>query len=201
MRFATPAAACLLLCSVPVIALPEPLTAQQQETSVLHWWHGAVAVGGISALMLLDRPTQRFAQDNRGTGSNDVAGLVRHFGQPEVYGTITAGLIVAGLVSHQDRIAQTGGRLALALLVAGAAMFAGGAVLLFRITSIRAPGRHPDDAIASTGEYYGYTDPGSQTHVTFENNRGGDYGGSHGGHGGGHDGGVSGATGAGWARA
>jgi membrane-associated phospholipid phosphatase len=121
MRFATPAAACLLLFSVPAIARPEPLAAQQQDGSALRWWHGAVAVGGLSALMLLDHPAQRFAQDNRGTGSNNVAGFVRHFGQPEVYGTISAGLIVAGLVSHHERIAQAGGRLAVALLVAGAA--------------------------------------------------------------------------------
>jgi membrane-associated phospholipid phosphatase len=120
MRFATPAAACLLLLVGPTIARPEPLAAQQQDASVLRWWHGAVAVGGLSALMLLDHPAQRFAQDNRGTGSNNVAGVVRHFGQPEVYGTISAGLIVAGLVSHQQRVAQAGGRLAVALVVAGA---------------------------------------------------------------------------------
>src|SRR5205823_10099790 len=82
MRFATPAA-CLLLVAIPTIARPEPLAAQQQDGSVLHWWHGAVAIGGLSALMLLDGPVQRFEQDNRGTGSNNVARLVRHFGQPE----------------------------------------------------------------------------------------------------------------------
>ena len=41
--------------------------------------------------MLLDHPVQRYAQHNRGPGSNDVAAAVRHFGQPEVYGTVTAG--------------------------------------------------------------------------------------------------------------
>jgi membrane-associated phospholipid phosphatase len=121
MRFATPAVACLLLFSVPVVARPEPLAAQQQDGSALRWWHGAVALGGISALMLLDHPAQRFAQDNRGAGSNDVAGVVRHFGQPEVYGTLTAGLIVAGLATHDEGVARAGGRLAVALLVAGAA--------------------------------------------------------------------------------
>jgi membrane-associated phospholipid phosphatase len=121
MRFATPAVACLLLFSVPAIARPEPLAAQQQDGSAIRWWHGAVAVGGLSTLMLLDGPAQRFAQDNRGAGSNNVAGFVRHFGQPEVYGTVSAGLIMAGLVSHHERVAQAGGRLAVALLVAGAA--------------------------------------------------------------------------------
>src|SRR3954468_9446713 len=73
MRFATPAAACLLLVAVPTLALPTPVAAQQQDVTVLHWWHGAVAVGGLSALMLLDHPVQRFTQDNRGTGSANVA--------------------------------------------------------------------------------------------------------------------------------
>jgi membrane-associated phospholipid phosphatase len=121
MRFATPAATCLFLFSVPVIARPAPLAAQQQDGSVLHWWHGAVAIGGLSALMLLDHPVQRFARDHQGTGSNNVAGAVRHFGQPEVYGTMTAGLIVAGLATHQDGVARLGARMGVALLLAGAA--------------------------------------------------------------------------------
>ena len=73
----------------------------------------------------------------------------------------------------------------LTLLVAGVAVFAGGTVLLFRITSIRVPGRHPDDAKARTGEYYGYTDPGSQTPGTHWGHHDGGHGGSHGGHEGG----------------
>jgi membrane-associated phospholipid phosphatase len=121
MRFATPAAACLLLVAVPTLALPTPVAAQQQDVTVLHWWHGALAVGGLSALMLLDHPVQRFTQDNRGTGSANVARFVRHFGQPEVYGTMTAGLIVAGLATHHDRVARLGARMGVSLLLAGAA--------------------------------------------------------------------------------
>jgi membrane-associated phospholipid phosphatase len=121
MRFATPAAACLLLVAVPTLALPAPAAAQQQDATVLHWWHGAVAIGGLSALMLLDHPVQRFSQDNRGTGSANVASFVRHFGQPEVYGTMTAGLIVAGLATHHDRVARLGARMGVSLLLAGAA--------------------------------------------------------------------------------
>ena len=47
------------------------------------------------------------------------------------------------------------------VFVAGIAVFVGGAILLFRITSIEVPGRLHDDANARTSEYYGYTDPGS----------------------------------------
>jgi membrane-associated phospholipid phosphatase len=86
---------------------------------VIRWWHGAAAVGGISALMLLDRPVQRYAQHNRGPGSNDVAAAVRHFGQPEVYGTVTAGLLAAGVIAGRPEITRAGGRLAASLAVAG----------------------------------------------------------------------------------
>ena len=63
-------------------------------------------------------------------------------------------------------------------LVAGIAVFAGGAILLFRMTSIPVPGRHPDTLNDTTnarlGEY-GYTDSGTYVGHGYH-------------HGGGHDG-------------
>jgi len=107
-----------------VLAL-QPLAATAQTVSdqpgVIRWWHGAVFVGGLSALMLLDEPTQRFAQDNRSRAGNDVATGLRHFGQPEVYGTITLGLLSTGLISGNSEITRAGGRLAATLALAGAA--------------------------------------------------------------------------------
>ena len=91
----------------------------------VRWWHGAAAVGGLSAMMLLDHPVQRFAQRNRGPGSNDVARTVRHFGQPEIYGTATVGLLAAGLIAKRPDITRAGGRLAASLAVAGLAVQAG----------------------------------------------------------------------------
>ena len=82
-------------------------------------WHAAAAVGGLSAMMLLDHPVQRFAQRNRGSESNDVARTVRHFGQPEVYATTTIGLLAAGLIANRPDITRAGGRLAASLAVAG----------------------------------------------------------------------------------
>ena len=73
------------------------------------------------ALMLLDEPTQRFVQNHRSSSANDVAAAFRHFGQPEVYGTVTLGLIATGLLSGKDEVTRAGGRLAGALLVAGGA--------------------------------------------------------------------------------
>jgi membrane-associated phospholipid phosphatase len=96
---------------------PEPI----QNPLVLRWWHGLAFLGGISGLMLLDQPAQRFVQRNRSSHSDDAASVLRHFGQPEVYGTVTLGLVGAGLISGNDDLTRAGGRLAATLAVAGAA--------------------------------------------------------------------------------
>jgi membrane-associated phospholipid phosphatase len=120
----------ILLLAVPLAAgLPVRLEGQQQdqvpvvqsaEAPAIKWWHGLIAAGGVSALMLLDRPVQHFAQHNSGTGADNVASVVRHFGQPEAYGTITVGLLVTGLATHKPNITRAGGRLMTTLLIAGA---------------------------------------------------------------------------------
>ena len=105
----------------PVAALaqgdePPPL----RQPTIIRWWHGVVVLGGLSGLMLLDNPTQRFSQDHRTEAKDDLARTVRHIGQPEVYGTITLGLIAGGLVTGHGDLARSGGRLAGSLLTAGA---------------------------------------------------------------------------------
>jgi membrane-associated phospholipid phosphatase len=116
---------------VPLFAvawiLPQPLPAAAQtnylpavETAApIQWWHGVLVLGGLSALMVLDRPSRSFVQNNRSTQSNDVAGALRHIGQPEVYGSVTLGLVGAGLISGNPEITRAGGRLAATLLLAG----------------------------------------------------------------------------------
>jgi membrane-associated phospholipid phosphatase len=89
--------------------------------ATIRWWHGAAVLGGVSALMLLDHSGRDFFQDNRSHDSNEIASGLRHFGQPEVYGTITLGLVGAGLISGNDEITRAGGRLAATLVLAGAA--------------------------------------------------------------------------------
>jgi membrane-associated phospholipid phosphatase len=107
----------------------QPFTASAQTTSqlapidqphVIRWWQGAIVVGALSGLMLLDKPMQRFAQDNRTGTGDDLARALRHFGQPEVYGTVTLGLLGAGLLSGDNEITRAGGRLATTLALAGA---------------------------------------------------------------------------------
>jgi hypothetical protein len=100
--------------------LPEVSTAVTAPAPhVIRWWHGVVAAGGLSALMLLDHPVQRYALHNSGAGADRVAGVVRHFGQPEVYGTVTVGLLATGLITHRPEVARAGGRLAVSLGLAG----------------------------------------------------------------------------------
>lgn len=108
-----------------VVAQPVPAAAQQDvlvpaAPIALRWWHGAIVAGGLSALMLLDHPTQRFIQGRRSGSADDVAGAFRHFGQPEVYATVTIGLVAAGLAGSNHELTRAGGRLALTLGLAGA---------------------------------------------------------------------------------
>ena len=106
-----------------------PAQAPQRSVPVIRWWQGAAAAGGLSALMLLDHPMQRFARDNSGTGADNVAGVVRHFGQPEVYGTVTLGLVGVGLLTHRPELARVGGRLGASLVLAGGTVLVGKTVV------------------------------------------------------------------------
>jgi membrane-associated phospholipid phosphatase len=128
-----------LLVIVPVVP-----AAAQQDASPIRWWHGALAVGGVSALMLLDRSVQDASQDLRGHTSNGLASTVRHMGQPEVYGTITAGLLAAGLVSGDAGVTRAGGRLAATMALTAAVAGAGKFVA----------GRPRPDAITSDGDEF-----------------------------------------------
>jgi membrane-associated phospholipid phosphatase len=88
--------------------------------TTIRWWHGVIVVGGLSALMLVDEPAHRFVQDQRSGTTDDFARAVRHFGQVEVYGTITAGMVAGGLITHNDELTRAGARLATTLALAGA---------------------------------------------------------------------------------
>ena len=110
-------AAQLLLATATLASQPWPAGAQAEPTVPVHgpttlrWWHGVVALGGVSAFMLLDHPAQRFFQHNESASSDDVAGGLRHFGQVEVFGTVTVGLVAAGLASGNEELTRAGGRL------------------------------------------------------------------------------------------
>ena len=111
-----------------VLAVSDPVTAFAQldsmvsteEPGVLRWWHGAALLGGLSVLMLVDQPLQRYVQGHRSPGTDGLSGTVRRFGQIEVYGSVTAGVMAAGLVTGNADLTRAGGRLAATLALAGA---------------------------------------------------------------------------------
>jgi len=115
-----------LLLVALVVAHPLQVSAQEEapgsirQPTVLRWWHGAIAVGGLSALMLLDGSSQRFFQGHRSAGGDDFARTIRRVGQPEVFGTVTLSLVAAGLLSGDANLTRSGGRLAATLGLAGA---------------------------------------------------------------------------------
>jgi membrane-associated phospholipid phosphatase len=96
----------------------EPVDSFPKATSI-HWWQGAAVLGGLSTLLLLDGTVREDAQEHRTPAADRFAESVRHFGQPEVYGSVTAGILTAGLVTHNPRLIRTGTRIAGALAVAG----------------------------------------------------------------------------------
>jgi membrane-associated phospholipid phosphatase len=116
----------LALTAAFLTSQPFPVASQTRDLSPLpqhstiHWWHGVIAIGGLSVLMALDEPAQRYFQGQRSTTSNGLANTLRHFGQIEVYGTVTAGLMAAGLFSGDGEITRVGARLATSLVLTGA---------------------------------------------------------------------------------
>ncbi len=136
------------LLAALVLAHPLQVVAQQEELpgsipapTVLRWWHGALALGGLSAFMLLDQPLQEFVQGGRSASKDNLSATLRHFGQIEVYGSVTAGLVAAGLLTGNDKLTRSGGRLAATLAFTGAAGMAGKL-----LTGRPRPENAPDDA-------------------------------------------------------
>ena len=103
----------------PMVLPAQQAVSFRSPPHVIHLWEGALALGAVSGLMLLDGPTQRYAQDNRTATRDDVARGFRHMGQPEIYGTVTLGLVAGGLLSGSSGVTRAGGRLAATLLLAG----------------------------------------------------------------------------------
>ncbi len=91
-----------------------------REASNIRWYHVLGTAGGIAALSLLDRTVQRTNQNHRTSGKDDVAEIFRHAGQPEVYLPVALGTMAVGLVSGDNRILRSGGRIAGSLAVSGA---------------------------------------------------------------------------------
>jgi membrane-associated phospholipid phosphatase len=104
---------------------PAPAMAQgdlyaPSGSHVIRWWEGAAVAGGLVGAMLLDHDVQQRTQEHRTDSKDDLAETVRHFAQPEVFGTITLGMLGGGLVGKDPGLTRAGGRLAATLALAGA---------------------------------------------------------------------------------
>jgi membrane-associated phospholipid phosphatase len=121
-RWRPVALAALIITAQPASTLAQmDSLAPIQAPPAIQWWQGAIALGGLSALMLLDQPAERFVQNHRSSASDDLASGLRHFGQPEIFGTVTLGMVAAGLVSHNGELTRAGSRLAASLFLASGA--------------------------------------------------------------------------------
>jgi membrane-associated phospholipid phosphatase len=97
-------------------------------------------VGGLALLSFVDEPVNDGMIRARTGASNDVAGFFRHFGSPEVYGTVALGLVTAGLASGDHGVRDAG------LRVAGSLGTAGVLVLAAKLATGRPrPADHGDD--------------------------------------------------------
>ncbi len=138
-----------ILCLGLLVTGPlAPLQAQQLQplpsTSgpAFQWWHGALLVGGISSLMLLDNSVRSFSQNERGAVSDGFASGIRRMGQPEVYATLTLGLLGAGLISGNHKITQAGVHVGASVALAAGAVYVGKSLV----------GRSRPDEIGSDGD-------------------------------------------------
>jgi membrane-associated phospholipid phosphatase len=86
----------------------------------VRWYEAGGALAGVAALTLVDEPVQRWMQRQRGATSDDIAAALRHGGQPEVYVTVTLGLIGAGVVARRPALTRAGARAGTAMALAAA---------------------------------------------------------------------------------
>lgn len=125
--------------SVPhavAIALP-----RGERGHPIRWYEVGVAAAIVGGSMALDQPLERSLQRHRSSGKDDVASVFRRVGQPEVYGTVSLGLLGAGLLTGNHELARAGGRAVGSLVLA--TVWMGGGKLVFGRAR---PYASPDDA-------------------------------------------------------
>jgi membrane-associated phospholipid phosphatase len=98
---------------------PKAALRLRPTTHVIRWYEAAAALGAVAAVAAVDEPLQRYVQRHRSKTSDDVAKVFRHMGQPEVYGTVSVGILAVGLIAHRPRVARTGGRAVASIGLAG----------------------------------------------------------------------------------
>jgi membrane-associated phospholipid phosphatase len=130
-----------LLAVLVILSSAAPLTAQQPADSAapvapppavadsvafrphpLHAWEvGAVAALGALTIAVVDEPAKEWVQDpaHRSGTADDVADVVRTFGQWSGVLVVTGGLVGTGLLAHKPKILHAGFRVGASVLVTG----------------------------------------------------------------------------------
>jgi membrane-associated phospholipid phosphatase len=94
--------------------------AEPPSRRAVEWYHLAAGLGVVALASTVDEQTRDELQAHRTSGKDDVAGVFRQMGEPEIYGTIGLGTLAVGVISGNDRITRAGGRISSGLLIAAA---------------------------------------------------------------------------------
>jgi membrane-associated phospholipid phosphatase len=114
----------LLLVASPLRAqsaadsVADSLPTRPPLPSIKAWQVGAVLAGGALTFLALDQRVEHYAVAHQGEESNEIANVTRRFGQPEVYGTVSLGLMVAGGLAGRPALVRSGLRVATSVLLA-----------------------------------------------------------------------------------
>jgi membrane-associated phospholipid phosphatase len=95
-------------------------TTEPPNRRAVEWYHLGAGLGIVALASLVDDPIRDELQANRTTGKDDVSGVFRQMGEPEIYGTIGLGTLTIGVITGNDRITRAGGRISGGLLIAAA---------------------------------------------------------------------------------
>lgn len=98
-----------------------------------------MALGAVALFTVADGPLRDEVQAHRTVRGDDLARVLKHFGEPVVYAPVAVGVVAVGLVSGRPAITRAGGRIAGSLLLAGL-----GTSLLKPLVGRRRPNRAAD---------------------------------------------------------
>jgi membrane-associated phospholipid phosphatase len=126
-RTRTQASLAILAALALAALLPSALAAQSLPAldpplpSRLGLLDGALAIGAVGALLLIDEPVTRALAADHDPLIDTGAAVTRRMGQPEVWATVGLGLTAVGLVSGNGRLTGAGVRATSSVALAGLA--------------------------------------------------------------------------------
>jgi membrane-associated phospholipid phosphatase len=110
----------LLLWVGTVFGAATPIHAQ--DTTAVHriqWYEATLALVGVSVFFLVDNPVRSYMLDNQTATKDDIAGVFRSVGEPEVWALVPAVMIGTGLVTKKPGLTHSGLRAVTSAALAG----------------------------------------------------------------------------------